>query len=201
MKKNGIAISKLATTAIFTAIVAVLQLTGGSVKIGPVSFSLVLIPIVVGGAVVGPVSGAMLGCVFGIITLLNGLTGADVFTNFLLNASGMSAVCTVVLCLIKGTAAGFFPALIYRGLSKKNERLGVFVAAAAAPIINTGIFILFALTALSGTIASSGFVGDNSLIYFIFIGCAGVNFLVEFAINIIFAPAIYTIIRAIAKRR
>ena len=43
---------RLTLTAIFTAIVLVVQMVGSSIKVGPVSFSLVLIPIVVGGMLI-----------------------------------------------------------------------------------------------------------------------------------------------------
>ena len=43
------------------ALVAVLQLLGQFIKFGPVSISLVLIPIVVGAALYGPTAGAVLG--------------------------------------------------------------------------------------------------------------------------------------------
>ena len=53
--------------AIFTAIVVVLQLMAGVIKIGTFSPSLVLIPIVIGTAVYGIKAGAWLGFVFGVL--------------------------------------------------------------------------------------------------------------------------------------
>ena len=49
--------------ALLIAIVVVLQLVGSFIKFGPVSISLVLVPIVVGAAVYGPAAGAILGIV------------------------------------------------------------------------------------------------------------------------------------------
>ena len=54
--------------AILLALVIVLQLWGSNVKIGPTSFSLVLIPIVIGGILLGPRGGGLLGLAFGLIT-------------------------------------------------------------------------------------------------------------------------------------
>ena len=56
----------------------ILQLLGSFIKIGPVSISLVLIPIVIGAAVYGLKTGAWLGLVFGIVVLLAGAAVAIV---------------------------------------------------------------------------------------------------------------------------
>ena len=50
---------------------------------------------------------------------------------------------------------------------------------------------------LSGFLSSNGM--DSSVIYFLVIGCAGVNFLVEFAINLVAAPALYRVSRIFMK--
>ncbi|MCI8361481.1 MAG: ECF transporter S component [Clostridiales bacterium] len=202
----------LTRTAIFAAIVIVVQLVGGAVKIGPVSFSLVLVPIVVGGMITGPASGAVLGLVFGIITLINGLTGADPFTSILLHSGLKGAVITPLICLVKATAAGYVSGLIYKlfknGADHKPDTrnreglkiTGTFAAAAAAPIVNTGLFILGALT-LSDVLAANFVAEGTTVIYFLVIGCAGINFIVEFFVNLVLAPGIYQVVRAISKGR
>lgn len=190
---------KLVELAIFVAIVLVVQLLGGAVKVGPVSISLVLIPIAVGGILLGPLSGAVLGLAFGVVTVIGGLTGADFFTATLLNANWLSAVSTVLLCLVKGAAAGYVSALLYKVLQHKNRSIAVVAAAVAAPIVNTGIFALGALTILNNVISQS-FVGQGSnIFYFVFIGCAGVNFLIELGVNILFTPAIQRILVALKR--
>ena len=201
----------LTRTAIFAAIVVVVQLVGGAVKIGPVSFSLVLVPIVIGGIIMGPASGAVLGLVFGVITLINGLTGADPFTFILLTSGVKGAIITHLICLVKATAAGYIAALIYKLFKNAaNKRpagqgdglkiAGTFMAAAAAPIVNTGLFILGALT-LSDVLTANFVAEGTTVIYFLIIGCAGVNFIVEFLVNLVLAPGIYQIARAVSKGR
>lgn len=202
----------LTRTAIFAAIVVVVQLVGGAVKIGPVSFSLVLVPIVIGGIIMGPASGAVLGLVFGVITLINGLTGADPFTFILLTSGVKGAIITPLICLVKATAAGYIAALIYKlfknaankkpaGHGRDGLKIaGTFMAAAAAPIVNTGLFILGALT-LSDVLTANFVAEGTTVIYFLIIGCAGVNFIVEFLVNLVLAPGIYQIARAVSKGR
>lgn len=191
--------TKLVELGIFIALVLVIQLLGGAVKVGPISISLVLIPIAVGGILLGPLCGAVLGLTFGVATVIGGLTGADPFTATLLNSGAWGAVFTTLLCLVKGTMAGFVSALIYKLLAPKSKVAAVLLAAVAAPVVNTGLFILGALTVLNSLITQN-FVGSGSnIIYFVFIGCAGVNFLIELAVNVIFTPAIRRILTAVRR--
>lgn len=47
---------------------------------------------------------------------------------------------------------------------------------------------------------NSNFVAENSnVVYFIFIGCAGINFLIELAINLVLAPSVCKIIKAVKR--
>lgn len=186
----------IAYLGVLLALVIVMQFVGGTIKITPTtSLSFVLVPIVLGAILLGPWAGAFLGFVFGLITLLFGVTGADGFTNILFT---QSPVLTTLTCLVKGTAAGLVPGAVYRPLSKKNTFAAALVASALAPVMNTGIFILGGLT-MSGVI-SQNFVADGStVIYFLVIGCAGVNFLIEFAINLVLAPAIHRVVTVAEK--
>lgn len=191
---------KFTIMAVLTALVIVLQLYGSVFKIGTVSLSFVLIPIVLGGIFVGEIGGAFLGFVFGLMTLIAGVTGADTFTHVLVTASPMAAFITTLICLGKGTFAGLGSALLYRFISKKNTYVATFVASAATPIINTGLFIIGALF-LKDIIQENFLADGTSVFYFLVVICAGLNFVIEFIINLVFAPAIYTIVKTIKKRK
>ena len=69
-------------------------------------------------------------------------------------------------------------------------------AAAAAPVINTGLFIIGALF-LSDTLRANFVAEGTSVLYFLIIGCAGVNFIVEFLVNLLVAPALYRVVKNI----
>lgn len=187
---------KLTIMAVLTALVIVLQLFGSIFKIGAVNLSFVLIPIVLGGIFVGKIGGSFLGFLFGLITLIAGITGADTFTHILFTNS---PVITALICLGKGTLAGFGAALLYQLLSKKNSYVATFIAGAAAPIINTGLFIFGSL--FLKDVISTNFVEEGTtFLYFLIISCAGINFIAEFIINLVFAPGIYTIVKAFKKK-
>ena len=116
---------RLAGLALFTAIVVVLQLLGSFIKVGPFAVSLVLIPIVVGAAVYGVSAGAWLGFVFGVVVTIAVVTGADQGGYIMFSAR---PVMTVLVCLIKGTAAGLVAGALYRAIGKKHPLAGVIVA-------------------------------------------------------------------------
>ncbi len=186
----------IAYFSVLLALVVVLQCCGGFFRIGPTSLSFVLVPIVLGGILLGWIAGGLLGLVFGFIVLMYGVAGADAFTATLL---ADSPVMTVLICLVKGIAAGIVPALLYKLIARKNTLVGAIVASASAPIMNTGLFIVGCLI-INGTIA--GFTANgtmNEVVYFLFIGCAGWNFIIEFAINLVLAPAVHRVVLVAEK--
>lgn len=180
---------------VLTAIIVVLQIFGSYFKIGTISLSFVLVPIVIGGILTGVIGGTILGFIFGVITLVMGVVGADQFTFILFSDHPFL---TILTCVIKGSAAGFMSGFVYKLLKDKNLTLSTFAASAVAPIVNTGLFIVGAFC-MADTL-NSNFVAENSnVVYFIFIGCAGINFLIELAINLVLAPSVYKIIKAVKR--
>lgn len=177
--------------AILTAIVLILQLIGTAIKLaGGPSISLVLIPIVLGAVLWGPSAGAWLGFVFGAVTYLIGVFGLDAFTNVLFSAHPLL---TALTCFGKGILAGLAAGLIYRLLVGFKPYVAAIAAAATAPIVNTGIFILGGLT-MTGTLASECAEPMGvSVIYYLIIFCAGLNFIFELLLNLVLSPVIYRV--------
>lgn len=177
---------------LFTAIVVVLQLLGGGIKVGSLfSITLVLVPIVVGAAVYHAQAGAWLGFAFGVTVLLTGDAAA-----FL----AVDPLATVAVVLVKGTMCGLAAGVVYTLLKKRNPVAAVIAAAVTCPVINTGIFLLgcqlFFLETINEWAALYGYANAGS--YMIF-GLAGINFLVELGVNIVLAPVITRLIK-IAQR-
>ena len=183
--------------AILLALVIVLQVFGGYFKIGATSLSFVLVPIVLAGILYGAVAGGLMGLAFGIVVLIQGAMGVDAFTLILLEDH---PVWTILLCTVKGVAAGVVSGLLYKWIAKKNTYVGVFVAAAAAPVVNTGLFILGSLCFLQDSLKANFVANGQTVIYFLVIVCAGINFLVELAINLVLSPSIHTVCRIVGKR-
>lgn len=190
-KQNG-GTRKMTGLAIFTAIIVVLQVLCTFVRFGPFSITLALAPIIIGTAMYGKGAGAYLGGVFGAVVLVTGLLGWDGGTVMLL--MGINPLGCVLVCLLKGVAAGFFAGLCYELIAKKNDKLGVLVSGVVCPVVNTGLFIVGMLVFFFDTL--SGWAGGQNLLLYIIVGLTGINFLVELAVNIVLSSGITRIIRA-----
>ena len=173
--------------ALLTAIVVVLQFLGAFIRFGPFSISLVLMPIAVGAALIGVWAGAWLGLAFGVVVLLSG--DAAVFL-------AIDPFGTVIVVLLKGALAGLAAGAVYKTLEKTNKTTAAVSAAAACPIVNTGIFILgtyvFFLPTITEWAAAAGFASATA---FIFIGMIGLNFIVELILNFVLSPVIIRLIQ------
>ena len=191
---------RLVQLALLSAIIILLQqivipLPGG------LSLSLVLVPIVVGAVLYGPGAGALLGGVFGVMVSIMAIQGQlGVLTNMMV---AHNPVLTVLVCLLKGIGAGLIAGLIAKAFVK-HRFLGILLAAAAAPIVNTGIFLTGMLTVFRGVMmefaGGLGMAGTSAL-YFAVVVLVGVNFLVEFGANLILSPAISGIVKAFRKMK
>ncbi len=190
-KQNG-GTRKMTGLAIFTAIIVVLQVLCTFVRFGPFSITLALAPIIIGTAMYGKGAGAYLGGVFGAVVLVTGLLGWDGGTVMLL--MGINPLGCVLVCLLKGVAAGFFAGLCYELIAKEDDKLGVLISGVVCPVVNTGLFIVGMLVFFFDTL--SGWAGGQNLLLYIIVGLTGVNFLVELAVNIVLSSGITRIIRA-----
>lgn len=194
-RKSSLYIKKLVELALLLALVILFQSIGAFIKIGPTSVSLVLVPIALGGMLLGPWAGLFLGLVFGVMTLIPGIIGTDLFTHTLWIDNPFF---TALICLGKGALCGLASGLVYKLVSKKNDLLAVFLAAAATPIVNTGLFILGGLTLFYDSLGTMA--GGKTVIYFLVIVCAGLNFIAEFALNMILSPAINRVLVVLSKK-
>ncbi len=192
MNNKKIEARQIALAAILTAIVAVLQIIANFVQPIPgVSITLVLVPVVIGAALLGKWVGAWLGFVFGVVVLVLG--GAAAFIT-------IHPLGTVITVLVKGSCAGFAAGITYKLLEKVNPYLAVLAASFVCPVVNTCLFFvgcrLFFWETIKEWGSAAGF--ENTFAYMI-IGLAGINFLIELGINLLLAPTILRLINY-AKR-
>lgn len=181
--------------ALLMAMVIILQLIGCIPQVSANKLSFVLVPIVLGGILLGNGYGLTLGFVFGAIVYIGGLTGLDPATAFLIN---LNPWFTLICCLAKGMLAGLLSALLYKLLHKVNFYLAIIVAAIAAPLVNTSVYCLCMMAMFKDTLISTYELepgaGFMTGVWFVFI-LVWINFLIELAINLILCPGIAVAIR------
>ena len=192
--------------AMLVALVVVLQIFGGMIKIPflPFSFSLVLVPIVIGSIVLGYVHGTVLGVIFGLVVVVQCALGLDA-GGFIL--WGINPFFTALICIVKGAAAGFVPGVIYHAIMGKKDLseqsnakilISSVIAAISAPIMNTGLFVVGLSLFFNSTLVE--WAGGTNVMLYIVTGLVGINFIIELIINVIVSPALSTIIKVTNKQ-
>ena len=178
---------RLALLALLTAIVAVLQMLGIAIRFGVFAVSLVGVPIIIGGALLGPGAGAWLGLVFGVTVLASG--DAALFFAW-------DPIATVAIVLLKGTLAGLAAGGVYRLLERQNIFLAALAASVVCPLVNTGVFflgcMLFFLEDCIQFAANLGITGSGPVV--VAIAFIGFNFFFALGLDLVLCPAIVRII-------
>ncbi len=198
--KKRLNVVAMVELALLTAAVLILQLAGVAIKLPFLGtpISLVLVPIALGAMLLGPMAGAWLGFVFGMVVfVVCGVMATDPFTAMLF---ADHPVLTALTCLVKSTLAGFLSGVAYRAVRQKKPLLATFLAAGIAPVVNTGVFVLGCITMMDTV---SGIAGSNgqSFLYFVIIGCAGLNFVFEMILNMALSPALCRVVSIVTKQQ
>ena len=198
--KNSIKIKRMVGIATLAALVVGLQFLSNYVSFGSISITLALIPIAMGAILYGPIAGAVLGGIMGIIVIVSPSTLA-VFMPY-------NPVATIFLCILKtglaGLASGFVFKLFAFIARKQNEKkakmgffaAGIITATLVVPIINTGLFIagawiFFKNVEVGGVLVFGGtFMG-------IITAVLTTNFFIEFLVSVILSPALVYLIKVL----
>ncbi|MCL2078425.1 MAG: ECF transporter S component [Oscillospiraceae bacterium] len=172
---------KLVLLALLTALVVVLQMFASAIPIGPFSLNLVLIPIVVGAALIGPPAGLWLGVVFGAVVLIAD-PAVPLFLSF-------NAFATVFVIILRGALSGFLAGFAYKLPERKNITIAAIAAAAVCPLVNTGLFIAGLY------IFFAPFFGDAQGVTTFVTSVLLVNFPIEVCVNLVLCPVIIRLIQ------
>lgn len=183
-------VQKLTRVAILAAIVVVLQML--PIRFGTVEINLALTPIVLGAILYGPLAGAMLSAIDGLVIIL--IPGTSVFLTF-------NFIGTIILCLLKTGLAGFIAGLLYPLLKKFDETTAVVVSALVAPVINTGIFIAGVLTIFAGLYEGVAAEAGLSLASWTVTAFITTNFMIEIIVTIIISPILIRVVRMFGKKK
>ncbi|MGY3704654.1 ECF transporter S component [Vagococcus martis] len=163
---------RLTLTAIFLAIIIVFSFTPlGFINLGFIKATLVHIPVIIGGIVLGPRIGAFLGLSFGLLSMtINTMTPSALsfaFSPFIpVLGTNNGSLWAIVIALIPRILTGVVPYFIYKWLKSTNkvpDKLSLFLSGVAASMVNTLlvmnlIYLVFqdAYSQLKGVAIGSG---------------------------------------------
>ena len=182
--------------ALLVALIIVLQtLSLALPKIGPgISISLVLIPIVLGGAVYGPKIGALLGGAFAAIVYIYCITGFDPGGAMVFQASPL--LCLLVVTT-KGVLCGWISSLVFCLFKGKNKAVAMMMASIVCVVVNTGIFLL-GMGLFFADVLAKWSAGGNILLYMLS-GIVLINMVPELILNVVFSPVAERIYKIVKK--
>ena len=189
---------KFIYTAMLAAVVVILQMFV-SIPLGIFTITLTLVPVMLGAILFGPASGAFLGGVFGVVVAIQVVSGTAGAASTLMLTQ--APVTTVVLCILKGAVAGLVSGLVYKAVAKTQKtNLAVILSAVSCPIVNTGIFCLGLVVFYNNLLNEWSVAGGYASAFtFIILGLIGLNFVVEFAVNVLLIPATFRIMKIVKR--
>lgn len=178
----------MTVTAIIVAFMLVMNFTPLGYIVSPAGFSitLMIIPVAVGAAVLGPSCGTLLGFVFGLTSFLQ-CFGIGYFIDpsaaLLFNTSPVG---TVITCFVPRMLMGLLVGLIFRALSRfERFRIGSFaVASFSAPVLNTLLFITSYIIFFRNTILA------GTAIKTVIISILSINGLIEIIVSMVLGTAL-----------
>ena len=131
----------LTQLALLVAVLLVMNYTPlGYLQVGPLSMSLLTIPVAIGAMTLGPVAGAILGGVFGTTSFVSALRTPSVMSAAMLQASPVG---TFITCFVARVLVGLCAGWVYIGIKKllpKNTKLCCAVGAVATPLPSGSCF-------------------------------------------------------------
>ena len=193
---------RLTQLALLAALLLVMNFTPlGYLQVGPLSMSLMSIPVSIGAMLMGPVDGAILGGVFGATSFLQAVQGTSPMGSELF---AYSPVGSFVVCFVARVLVGLCCGLVYQGMRKilpGKEKVCAAVGGFSAAFLNTVFFMGFLVLLFYGSPYVQGLVealGVSSPLAFV-VALVGVQAIVEWAACCVVAAAVTVPLRKYLK--
>lgn len=172
----------LTQLALLVAILLVMNYTPlGYLQVGPLSMSLLTIPVAIGAMTMGPTAGAVLGGVFGATSFITALRAPSVMAAAMMEASPAG---TFVTCFAARVLVGLCAGWVYLGVKRlfpARTKLCCALGALATPLLNTFWFMTSLCVFFFGSDYVQGLcagLGVSSPVPFVF-ALVGVQGLIE----------------------
>ena len=201
MKKKQIVY--LTQLALLSAIVWLMAFTPiGYLRTAGLEITFILIPVIVGGIVLGPAAGTILGLQFGITSFIQ-CFGISFFGSALLS---INPFLTFLVCIVPRTLMGFLVGVIFRALQRADKSpagiLSFSVSSLSGALLNTIFFmsllvVFFWNTEYIQSICSTLNATNILLFVILFVGVIGA---VEAAVCFVLGTAISKALVAANRR-
>jgi uncharacterized membrane protein len=180
-------VKRLVLIGLFTALTVVF----GFIKIPIMGVTVKMdLPVVILGAVIlGPIAGAWLTVIPTLITFITG--EAALFMTY-------SPFGTFLTIFLKGVLAGLAAGFVYKALCKKHPIGAVTCAAAVAPVVNSGVFLLGCYVFIWEHLVVLAEQSQVS-IFVLILGLVLINFVIELVMNVILCPTIYRVLQSASR--
>ena len=170
-------ISTLVRLALLSAIIVIMSLTPlGFLNIGIFAITFITIPVIIGAITMGPVSGAFLGAVFGLMSFINAFKGSAMGAAML----AVNPFLTFIVCFVPRVLMGWLCGLLYRALNRsgKDPLWAVGVASLSGAIFNTILFMSAFILCFGSSDYVQNLQGGANVFVFV-VSMVGINGLVE----------------------
>ena len=191
--KRKLNVRRMTELALLMAIIILMTFTPLGYLPTPwgLSITLIVIPVAIGGIVLGPKAGAFLGLVFGLFSFIKTFTPMGSVLNIAMLEASLPKF--VILCIVPRVLVGWLPALLYRKL-KGFAKLRTFSQAVCCfltPIFNTLFYMTGCWLFFSDTwLAHTGNSGSGINVLFLMLGAVAVNGIVEAAACLVLGTAV-----------
>lgn len=198
-------VRRITRLAILVAIIFLLAFTPlGYLTIGPIAATTIQMPVIVGAALLGPASGAILGLFFGLSAIIKVLTmpGADPFATL---ALAHSPLAYLVVCIGSRVLMGWLSGLLAAGLKKlpvlggKRSVIAYGVTGFVGSAMNT-VFYLGSLWLLCAEVISSFYGVDLDGVGALVMGTAYAAGIPEAIVSCIVVGAVCKALEVLLKR-
>ena len=187
MTNTSTKVRQITLAAILTAIVLLMAFTPlGYLRVGPVSITFLVIPVVIGGMTLGPVWGGFLGAVFGATSFAQCFMG-DIFGAAL---AAISPLDTLLCCFVPRILIGVVAGVLFPALRKasKNSAVSFIGTAVAGTLTNTILFVGLVVAFFKNTYFGGG------AFFTIFVSFFSFNVALELVVGVIVSAALSAVL-------
>ena len=191
MKKR----SNIAPIAIFFAVMLVIHFLSSllfNLFPFPIKPTIVHIPVIIAGIVLGKEKGAGIGLVFGLSSLIMNTIQPTV-TSFVFSPFISGSILSAVIAIVPRVLIGYVAGLIYELLKGKNETIAMIVGSFLGAMTNT-ILVLGGIYVIFGSQYASAIGQDFSALLPYLLGIITTNGIVEAIVGTIIAVMVSRIL-------